>query len=121
MGSSLGVEAKARLVVKPPGRRSPCLRISGLPPLACSRTCPGAQRRHSAGAKRTGRGCIEVPAALLPWAQSLAGTDLRRLRPPLFLGSGALFPNCASRERRCGPLFIASAAALSAMAGPQHL
>jgi hypothetical protein len=33
---------------------------------------------------------------------------------------GALFPNCASGKGRCGPLFIASAAALSAMAGPQR-
>jgi len=39
------------------------------------------------GVLTTSPGLIEVPAVLSPRTQPLAGTDLRRLRPPLFLAS----------------------------------
>ena len=119
-----------------------------LPRRKRQRMCLAPPPRQTKTANGRMGGCIEVPAVLLHWTQPLAGTNfeaasaafvLRAGVAPRRAGShfvkaravawwlcGAGAPGAApvrSAQRERGderPLFIVSAAALSAMAGPQR-
>src|SRR5215217_6173878 len=75
----------------------------------------GTHRRYPASqrARLAGGAALRCPLSFLPLDINLGGHRLEAAPAAFVFGFGALFPNCASGKRRCGPLHRLSSGPVS--------